>query len=85
MTNPITRPENISTKSRLVALILCLAFGALGFHRFYVGKVGTGLLMLITLGGFGLWVLIDTILILIGSFKDCEGRVVFRWFEPGSI
>ncbi len=77
--------ENISPKSRIVTLVLCLVFGALGFHRFYVGKIGTGLLMLITLGGFGIWVLIDTILILTGSFTDSEGRVVFRWFEPGSI
>ncbi len=77
--------SDISPKSRLVALLLCIIFGALGFHRFYVGKVGTGLLMLLTLGGFGIWVLIDTILILTGSFTDSEGRTVFRWFEPGSI
>ncbi len=75
----------ISTKSRLVALLLCLTFGALGFHRFYVGKVGTGLLMLLTLGGLGIWVLVDTILILTGSFTDSDGRKVFKWFEPGSI
>ena len=77
--------DSISPKSRLVALVLCLMFGAFGFHRFYVGKVGTGLLMLLTLGGFGIWVVIDTILLLVGRFKDDQGRPLFRWFEPGSI
>ena len=81
----MNQPDNISPKSRLVALLLCLFFGAFGFHRFYVGKAGTGLLMLVTLGGLGIWVLIDTILILIGRFTDSDGRLLFRWFEPGSI
>jgi TM2 domain-containing membrane protein YozV len=75
---------NVSPKSRLVAMLLCFFLGALGVHRFYVGKIGTGLLMLFTLGGFGLWLLIDLILIVTGSFKDKEGRRVFRWTEPGS-
>ena len=76
---------NISKKSRLVALLLCFFLGALGVHRFYVGKVGTGILMLITLGGCGLWLLIDLILIVVGSFKDKQGLRVFRWTEPGSM
>jgi TM2 domain-containing membrane protein YozV len=75
---------NVSPKSRLVTLLLCLILGGLGAHRFYVGKIGTGLLMLFTLGGFGLWWLIDVILIVTGSFKDKEGGRVFRWTEPGS-
>ena len=76
---------NISPKSRLVALLLCFFLGALGVHRFYVGKVGTGVLMLITLGGCGIWMLIDLILIVVGSFKDKDGLRVFRWTEPGSM
>ena len=76
---------NISPKSRLVALLLCFFLGALGIHRFYVGKIGTGILMLLTLGGLGIWVLIDFIMILIGSFKDKEGRRIFHWTEPGSM
>jgi TM2 domain-containing membrane protein YozV len=76
--------ENYSSKSRLVALLLCFFIGYLGIHRFYVGKFGTGVLQIITLGGLGIWVLIDLIMIVMGSFKDADGRVVFVWTEPGS-
>lgn len=77
--------SDISPKSRLVALLLCFFLGALGIHRFYVGKIGTGILMLITLGLFGIWTFIDLIIIIVGAFKDKEGRRVFRWVEPGAI
>lgn len=76
--------SEISSKSRLVALLLCFFLGILGAHRFYVGKIGTGILMLVTIGGFGIWALIDLILIIVGSFRDKEGLLVFRWTEPGS-
>lgn len=72
--------EQVSKKNRAVALILCLLFGYLGFHRFYVDKLGTGLLMLLTFGGFGLWYFIDLILITIGFFKDAEKQAVKEWF-----
>jgi len=74
-----------SDKSRLVALLFCVFLGPLGVHRFYVGKVGTGILMLLTLGGLGIWMMIDLILIGVGSFRDKQNRRVFRWMEPGSI
>jgi TM2 domain-containing membrane protein YozV len=74
-----------SPRSRLVALLFCVLFGVFGVHRFYVGKIGTGILMVVTLGGLGIWMLIDLILIAVGSFRDKEGRRVFRWTEPGSI
>jgi TM2 domain-containing membrane protein YozV len=45
-------------------------------HRFYVGKIGTGLLQLFTLGGFGIWVLIDFIMIILGSFTDKDGKKI---------
>jgi len=77
--------SDISPKSRLVALLLCFFLGTLGIHRFYVGKIGTGILMLITLGLFGIWTFIDLIIIIVGAFKDKEGLRVFRWVEPGAI
>jgi len=71
--------EPASPKSRLAAGLLAWFLGVFGIHRFYVGKVGTGILMLLTLGGLGLWVLIDLIVILVGSFKDKDGRVLSNW------
>ena len=65
-----------SPRSRLVALLLCFFLGVFGAHRFYVGKIGTGILMLITFGGFGIWWLVDLILMLTGAFTDSEGKKV---------
>jgi TM2 domain-containing membrane protein YozV len=77
--------SDFSPRSRLVALLFCILLGWIGVHRFYVGKIGTGFLMVLTIGGLGIWTLIDLILIAVGSFRDKEGRRVFRWTEPGSI
>ena len=60
------------------ALLLCFFLGLLGAHRFYVGKNGTGALMLLTVGGLGIWTIIDFIMIAVGSFKDKEGRHLMR-------
>jgi TM2 domain-containing membrane protein YozV len=66
-------------KSWLVALLLCFFLGFLGIHRFYVGKVGTAILQIITFGGFfGIWVLIDFIMIAIGKFTDKQGQALAR-------
>jgi TM2 domain-containing membrane protein YozV len=77
--------ETLSPKSRLGALLFCLLLGVFGAHRFYVGKVRTAILMILTLGGLGIWSLVDFILIVIGSFRDKQGKRVLKWFEPGSI
>lgn len=69
----------ISPKSRLVALLLCLFLGGLGIHRFYVGKVGTGILWLFTAGCFGIGCLVDLIMIACGSFRDISGLLVTDW------
>ncbi len=69
----------VSEKSRLAAALLAWFLGVLGIHRFYVGKVGTAILMIVTLGGLGIWVLVDFIMILIGSFRDKEGKALQNW------
>ena len=61
-------------KSKIVALLLCLFAGGLGLHRFYVGKVGSGIVQLLTGGGCGIWSLIDLIMIATGAFKDANGN-----------
>lgn len=66
----------MSERNWVVTLLLCFFLGSLGIHRFYAGKIGTGILMLITVGGFGIWTLIDFIIIIVGNFKDKEGLVI---------
>jgi len=68
-----------SDKSRGVATALAALLGFFGGHRFYVGKTGTGVLMLCSVGGLGIWYLYDLILVAGGSFRDAEGRLVSRW------
>lgn len=66
-------------KSWMVALLLCLFLGVVGAHRFYTGKIGTGIVQILTLGGFfGIWVLVDLIMILTGKFNDKDGRPLAR-------
>ncbi|MBF0569309.1 MAG: TM2 domain-containing protein [Candidatus Omnitrophica bacterium] len=81
---------NISPRSKLICLLLCLFVGWFGAHRFYTGKIGTGILMLLTTGGAivatvwplgGIWVVIDLIFIISGAFRDKEGRRVEHWLE----
>ena len=68
-----------SDKSRGVALALAIVLGVFGAHRFYAGKVGTGLLQLCTLGGMGVWYLYDVIMVASGQFTDDEGNRISRW------
>ncbi|HLC15753.1 MAG TPA: TM2 domain-containing protein [Thermodesulfovibrionia bacterium] len=74
-----TTSMETSSKKRLVALLLCVFFGWTGIHRFYVDKVGTGIALLLTFGGFGMWIPVDIGLILFGLFKDKDGKVLKDW------
>jgi RNA polymerase subunit RPABC4/transcription elongation factor Spt4 len=65
-----------SEKDWLVALVLSILVGTLGIDRFYLGYVGLGLLKLFTLGGCGIWWLIDLILIAMNKLPDAQGRTL---------
>ena len=67
---------NASTKDWLVTLLLCFFVGGFGIHRFYVGKTGTAIIQLLTLGACGIWSFIDFIVICIGNFTDAEGKFI---------
>ncbi|HEY2378313.1 MAG TPA: TM2 domain-containing protein [Gemmatimonadaceae bacterium] len=76
---PAVANADTSEKRILVAFLLCFFFGVFGVHRFYAGKIGTGILELLTFGGFGIWWLVDMILILTGSLRDGDGRKITEW------
>ena len=67
-----------SEKSFVTAILLCFFLGVLGVHRFYVGKSGTVIVMLLTLGGLGIWTIIDVVVIVTGNFSDSSGRKIKR-------
>ena len=73
MENQTIQAEQKSDKGFVPMILLCFFLGGLGVHRFYAGKIGTGILMLLTFGGFGLWSLIDFVIIATGNFKDKNG------------
>jgi TM2 domain-containing membrane protein YozV len=68
--------EGTSEKGFVPTVMLCFFLGALGVHRFYVGKIGTGIVQLLTFGGLGIWALIDFIMVVTGNFKDGQGMTI---------
>ena len=69
----------MTDKKILPAFLLCFFLGIFGAHRFYVGKIGTGIAQILTLGGLGIWALYDFIMIIIGKFIDAEGNELTEW------
>lgn len=66
----------------MVATILSALFfvcGVSGLHRFYAGKIGTGLLMLFTFGGLGIWAVVDLIVLVTGNFRDRDDNRITNW------
>jgi TM2 domain-containing membrane protein YozV/predicted Ser/Thr protein kinase len=77
--------EMTSDKILLPTFLLAFFFGWFGAHRFYVGKIGTGIAQLFTLGGMGIWTMIDWVLILCKVFTDGKGRRITNWWHPGLL
>jgi hypothetical protein len=72
----VGRPLDTSDKKLVPAALLCVMLGVFGAHRFYVGRTGTAIAQLLTLGGLGLWMLYDLILIVTAQFRDADEKRV---------
>jgi TM2 domain-containing membrane protein YozV len=74
ISDAMNKADGTAGKSQLVALILAILVGGLGIHRFYLGYIGIGIIQLLTLGGLGIWALIDLIMIATGDLKPKNGE-----------
>lgn len=76
--NSVAIKTDVSSKDFITTLLLCLLAGGLGIHRYYVGKIGTGILYTLTAGVFGIGILVDLIKIATGKFTDKDGKIIKR-------
>jgi TM2 domain-containing membrane protein YozV len=79
-TTKTTKEEivDLSPRSWLTTLLLCIFLGGFGAHRFYTGRIATGLAQLVTLGGLGIWTFVDFFIICFKKFCDIDDRVVAK-------
>jgi hypothetical protein len=68
----------VEGKDWLTTLLLCFFLGFLGVHRFYTGHTAIGVVQLLTLGACGIWTLVDFIIIIVGNFRDAQGRLLVK-------
>ena len=76
LATPLTAEIVEQRNKWITCLLLCWFLGVLGVHRFYTGHTALGVLQLLTLGGCGIWALIDFIIIVSGNFKDAQGNPI---------
>jgi TM2 domain-containing membrane protein YozV len=65
-------------KDWLTTLLLCIFLGNIGIHRFYTGHIGIGIAQVLTLGGCGIWTLVDLIFIATDKFTDSDGNALVK-------
>lgn len=86
-------PYRAAGRTFLATWLFALLLGYWGADRFYLGKIGTAILKLVTIGGLGVWVLVDLVLVLVGAQRDREGRPLegyeenkrVAWIVTGAI
>ena len=74
--NPISAEITEQSNKWVTCLLLCWFLGVFGVHRFYTGHTALGVVQLLTLGGCGIWTIIDFIIIVSGNFKDAQGNPI---------
>ena len=66
----------VNDNNFVLVATLCFLLGVFGVHRFYCGKIISGVLMVLTIGGLGIWALVDFVIVCFGEFTDSQRRKI---------